>query len=84
MAAPDEIALARLLRALPPPPDHGVQAAKAVPRVQRLWEEVLPRLEASAAARAGESADLERALREAGAEPDPVLVAAARRRLAES
>lgn len=84
MAAPDDIALARLLRALPPAPHHWVEAAKAVPRVQRQLDEVLPRLEGSAAARAGETAELERALREAGAEPDALLLAAARRRLAES
>lgn len=81
MAPLDDTALAALLRALPPAPSAWVEAAAGAPRVRRQLDEVLPRLSPEARARAAETAAFEQALREAGAEPDPQLVAAARRRL---
>ena len=81
MPSYDDLELAAHLRALPPAPAHWVEVAAAIPHVQRQLDEVLPRIEETEALRAAETDELERALREAGAEPDPLLVAAARRRL---
>ena len=77
----DEERIARLLRALPPAPAGWVQAAQELPLARRGLDEIVARAEADAEFRARAIAGLEEALREAGHEPEPRLVAALRARL---
>lgn len=73
--------LAELLRSLPEPPAHWIEAAEQIPRIKRQIAEVLPHLEAMAADRAVETAELEAAIEAAGLEPEPRLVAGLRQYL---
>ncbi len=74
--------LGKLLRALPPAPEAWVQAARELPRARRELDTLVARAEADVEYRATVIADLELALQSAGIEPDAVLVAALRARLA--
>lgn len=78
----DEQSLARLLRMLPPAPEDWVRAAQELPRARRGLDHVLALAEADAEFRRALTADLERALRQAGFEPEPELVQSLRERLA--
>jgi hypothetical protein len=75
----DEEDIGRLLGSLPPAPEGWVAAAVALPRARRALD-IGARL-AGEPARAAETAELERALAEAGCEPTPELVRAVQRRL---
>ncbi len=79
----DEEELAALVRALPPAPPSWVAAAAELPRTREELEQLLPRIEQDARFRAELTRDLERALEQAGFEPEPSLVAELRWRLAE-
>ena len=81
MSGYDEIQLAKLIAALPPAPEHGLRAARELPRTRRELDEVLPRLERDAELRSQATLDLERALEQVGYEPRPSLVEALRQRL---
>jgi hypothetical protein len=76
----DEEDIGRLLGSLPPAPEGWVAAAAELPRARRALGDIEARL-ADEPARAAETADLERALAEAGYEPTPELVRAVQRRL---
>ena len=80
----DETTLARLLRALPPPPTGWVQAAQELPRARVEIDEIVARAEADAEFRRAMLADLESALATAGYTPTPALVVRVRERLLES
>jgi hypothetical protein len=75
--------LAALLTLLPPAPTAWVQAAADLPRFRDLLESVAALADADAAFRAALLDDLERALAEAGFEPDPLLADALRERLGQ-
>jgi len=77
----DEEALGRLLAALPAPPDGWVEAAASLPQTRRDAERIVALAEEDAAFRAAVIADLEAALRDAGYEPTPPLLAEIRARL---
>ena len=77
----DEARLAELLRALPPAPQAWVQAAQELPLARQGLDEIVERAAADADFRRALIADLEKALSEAGYEPDRRLVDAGRRRL---
>jgi hypothetical protein len=79
----DEEHLARLLQMLPPAPEGWVRAAQELPFALRSLNEIVARAEADAAFRARLVADLEQALQAEGYEPDPTLVEALRKRLAD-
>ena len=79
----DEYRLAELLRRLPPAPEAWVQAAQELPLVRGRLDEIVARAEADAEFRRALLEDLERALQDAGYEPDRALVAAQRGRLAD-
>jgi hypothetical protein len=79
----DEQQLAKLLKALPPAPEGWVRAAQELPRARRELDTIVERARADEEYRKSVVADLEAALRESGHEPDPVLVAALRARLAD-
>jgi hypothetical protein len=76
----DEEDIGRLLGELPPAPAGWVAAAAELPRARRALEAIEERL-AGEPERAAETAQLERALAEAGYQPTPELVRAVRRRL---
>jgi hypothetical protein len=77
----DEEALGRLLAALPPPPEGWVEAAASLPQTRRDAERIVELAEADQEFRAAVIDDLEAALREAGYEPTPPLLAEIRARL---
>jgi hypothetical protein len=81
MTAYGEEQLARLIRALPPPPEGWVRAAQELPFVQPELDEIVSRAEADAAFRARLVADLEAALEAEGYERSPAVLAALRVRL---
>ena len=80
----DEERLAALLRALPPAPEGWVRAAQELPLARLGLDDIVARAVADQAFREALVADLEAALQREGVEPDPALVEALRRRLAES
>jgi hypothetical protein len=73
--------LARLLGALPPPPEGWVSAAQELPRTRATLDDLIARAEQDAELRAQLVADLESALAESGISPTPRLLAEARARL---
>ena len=75
--------LARLIGMLPPAPQGWVEAAQELPTARRGLDEIVARAEADAAFRATVLADLERALEAEGVEPEPQVVEALRRLLAD-
>lgn len=77
----DEERLGELLRRLPPAPEGWVRAAQELPRARRELDGLVRRAEEDAAFREAVLADLERALRTAGLDPEPPLVEELRRRL---
>ena len=77
----DEARLAGLLRELAEPPRDWITAAAELPAVHASLDSIVERAEADAEARAEILAGLEQALREAGHEPEPRLVAVLRARL---
>jgi hypothetical protein len=78
----EEEQLAELLGLLPPAPAAWIAAAAAIPSTERALEDIRARVLADAEARDAVTADLERALREAGlAQPTARDVAALRDRL---
>lgn len=79
----DEERLGELLRVLRPAPVGWVQAAQELPFARESLEEIVARAEADAAFREALVADLERALAEAGYEPDQRTLAELRTRLLE-
>jgi hypothetical protein len=81
MTTPEE-QIAVLLRALPAPPMGWVEAAKALPTARGELDTIVERIERDARFRALVQTDLEQALRGAGVEPTPAVVALLRRRLA--
>jgi hypothetical protein len=74
--------LARLIGALPPPPEGWVSAAQELPRARASLDVLIARAEQDAEFRARLVADLESALAESGISPTPRIVAEARVRLA--
>ena len=74
--------LARLIGALPPPPEGWVAAAQELPRVRASLDDLIARAELDAELRARLVADLESALAESGISPTPRILAEARARLA--
>ena len=48
MTSYDELRLARLLRALPPPPEGWVRAAQELPLLRRMLDDIVARAEADA------------------------------------
>jgi hypothetical protein len=79
----DEERLAHLLRMLPAAPEGWVRAAQELPLATKSLDEIVMRAEEDAAFRARLVADLEQALHAEGYEPDPALVEALRKRLAD-
>jgi hypothetical protein len=77
----DEESLARLLAALPPAPSSWVEAAASLPQTRRDAEHIVALAEADEEFRRAAIADLEAALRNAGYEPNPSLLATIRERL---
>jgi hypothetical protein len=77
----DEIQIADALSALPPAPIAWVQAAQELPRLERLLQEIVGRIEQDPEFRTRTMTDLETALLEEGYEPEPALVEALRHRL---
>ena len=77
----DEEALGRLLAALPPPPEGWVEAAASLPQTRRDAERIIELVEEDREFREKVLSDLEAALREAGYEPSPPLLAQIRARL---
>ena len=73
--------LAELIASLPPVPQGWVSAAIELPRARAAIDELTARAAADHAARQAILADLEDALRHAGAEPHPRLVEDLRARL---
>jgi DNA-binding transcriptional regulator YdaS (Cro superfamily) len=73
--------LAELIAALPPAPSAWVQAATALPAARAAIEGIVGRALSERSAREAVLADLEMALRDAGVEPHPHLVAHLRGRL---
>ena len=76
----DEERLAHLLSLLPPAPEGWVRAAQELPLARRGLDEIVARAEADAEFRRALIDDLERALADAGYEPEQPLVDAVRRR----
>ena len=66
--------LARLVAALPPPPEGWVAAAQELPAHRRGLDALIARAEHDAALRAHLVADLESALAEVGIEPTPPIL----------
>jgi type VI protein secretion system component VasF len=77
----DESRLAALLRELAEPPRDWIEAAAELPRVRASLDSIVERAEADAEARAEILSGLEQALRDAGHEPEPRLLAVLRARL---
>lgn len=82
MTTPEE-RIAELLRALPAPPQGLVEAAKELPAARSELETIMDRIERDERFRERALADLEEALRVAGVEPTPVVVALLRQRLVQ-
>jgi hypothetical protein len=78
MTAYGEERLASLLGLLRPTPQGWVEAAQALPLAREAIESIVVRAEADAAFRAELEADLEAALREAGYEATPSVLASVR------
>jgi hypothetical protein len=76
-----EQTLAELLRTLPAPPEAWVRAAQEIPLARRGLDDIVERARADQAFREALIADLERALEDAGYDPDPALADAVRERL---
>jgi hypothetical protein len=74
MTSFDEERLARLIRALPPAPEHWVRSAQELPFVRADLDEIVARAEADAEFRARLVADLEAALEAEGFEPRPGVI----------
>jgi hypothetical protein len=83
MSGYDHEQLGRLIGMLQPAPQGWVRAAQELPSARRGLDELVARAEADAAFRATVLADLERALREEGVEPQPRVVEELRRLLAD-
>ena len=81
MAEFSEKRLAELLRALPPPPEHWLEAARQAPRIARELDQVLRQIDSQEIDRAWQTAELERAIEAAGLTAEPELVDALRRRI---
>jgi len=79
----DEERLGTLLRLLRPAPRGWVRTAQELPFARRTLDEIVAQAEADAAFRAALVVDLERALAQAGYEPDSRLVDELRTRLGE-
>ena len=77
----DEEELGRLLGVLPPAPEGWVEAAASLPQTQRDAERFLALVEEDRDFRAAAIADLDGALRQAGYDPTPPLLAEIRTRL---
>jgi hypothetical protein len=77
----DEERLGELLRALPPAPEGWVRAAQELPRSRRELDDIVGRAVEDEAFRTALIADLERALREVGYEPESLPLEELRRRL---
>jgi len=77
----DEEQIGALLRLLPPPPRGWVEAARELPRVRALLDEIVARAEGDAEFRVRLVADLESALAAEGFEAPAPAVAELRRRL---
>jgi hypothetical protein len=73
--------IAELLADLPPAPEPWVRAAQELPRARREIDRLAALTRADAELRAAVVADAEVALRRAGLEPAPRVVAALRARL---
>jgi hypothetical protein len=76
--------LARLVAALPPPPEGWVAAAQALPAHRRDLDALLALAEHDAELRARLVRDLESALAESGIRPTPRMLELARDRLSRS
>lgn len=76
----DEERLGALLRALPPAPAGLVAAAAELPQMRRDLERIVQLADEDAAFRRALLEDLESALRQAGYEPDRIVVQELRRR----
>ena len=76
--------LGELLARLPPPPAGWTQAAIELPAARAALDGLIARAEADRATREAVLADLEAAVRTAGVEPRPGLVAELRARLGEA
>ena len=72
--------IGRLLGSLPPAPQGWVEAAAELPRARRALADIEDRFK-DEAARAATTAQLERALADAGVQPTPELLRALRRSL---
>jgi hypothetical protein len=81
MHSHNEETLAELLRTLPAPPEAWVKAAQEIPLARRGLDDIVERARADLAFREALIADFERALQDAGYDPDPALADAVRERL---
>jgi hypothetical protein len=84
MSTHDEERLAELLRALPPAPQGWVRAAQELPSARAQLDNIVARAEADLEFRRALIADLERALRMEGFEPESLPLEDIRRRLDDS
>lgn len=84
MSTYDEERLAELLRALPPAPQGWVRAAQELPFARAQLDTIVARAEADLEFRRALIADLERALRMEGYEPESLPLEELRRRLDDS
>jgi hypothetical protein len=84
MNAHNEERLAELLRALPPAPEGWVRAAQELPFARAQLDDIVSRAEADLEFRRALFADLERALRTEGYEPDSLPLEELRRLLGDS
>ena len=79
----DEEMLAGLLSELREPPRAWIDAAQQLPAARRALDTIVARATADGAYRSAALAGLEQALRDAGHDPHPHLVASLRARLVE-
>lgn len=77
----DEERIARLLSLLQPPPQGWTEAAQKLPLARAAIDSIVAHAEADAAFRARLATDLETAVREAGFEATPSVLASLRLRL---
>ena len=80
----DEERLAALLKMLPPAPEGWVRAAQELPRARQEIDEIARRAQEDAEFRAAATADLEKALEQAGYDVDPSLLPELREKLSAS
>ena len=80
----DEERLAALLKMLPPAPEGWVRAAQELPRARQEIDEIAQRAQDDAEFRAAVTADLEKALEQAGYDVDPSLLPELREKLSAS